>query len=143
MGVYHSKMVTVVVETGTLIYMKASAREKAMKVLDKAAFDIEAAAKSMAPVDTGALRSSIYVSGASGGSNYGARVAEASGKAATRGKKVKFTGEIGPRNTLERVIAPSVNYAIFPELSGQPYLEPAVEACRDAFVQAWYSVVSP
>ena len=95
----------------------------------------------MAPVITGALRASIYVAGASGGTNYSARRAEAASKAAAAGKRVKFVGMIGPRSLLERVIAPSVNYAIFPELYGQAYLGPAVEANRDTFMNAWAAVV--
>lgn len=141
MATYRTKVCTVTVETGRLLELGRKIQKKAHALLDKTAFDIEATAKSLAAVDTGAMRSSVYVSGASGGSNYEQRRAEAAGKAAGGGKQVEFNPEIRARNPYERVIAPSVAYGIFPELQGQPYIAPAVETHRANFVKAWKGLV--
>ncbi len=133
---YRSKVVEVTVDASKLLALKQSLIPKAHKILDKAAFDIEGTAKQLAPVDTGALRSSIYVSGGSGGTRYDQGVAEATGKAQERGKNVRFVLEMKPGNPLERVIAPSVVYAGFVE-ERKAYLSPAVRVHKIAFVKAW------
>lgn len=142
MATYHGKQVKIVVDTAKLELLKAGLAAKGHKLLDKTAFDVEATAKTLAPVDTGALRSSIYTSGASGGgSGYSAAMGDAASRASSRGKQVEFNDEVKPASQWQRIVAPSVVYAIFPEIRGHPYLAPAVEAHRAAFLAAWYEVV--
>lgn len=78
-------------------------------VVRKASFDVEAQAKNRAPVDTGALKSSI---------------------------STEFED-----NGLTGIIAPHVEYAAFVEfgtrrMSAQPYMTPAAEVVKPAFVAA-------
>ena len=143
MKTFHVKACVVEVEMGPLLKLEKAVPERAHALLDKTAFDIESSAKTLAAVDTGAMRSSIYVSGASkgAGSGYGAAVSEAKGKAASRGKKIAFNEEIRPASPFERIIAPSVSYGIFPELQGQPYIAPGVEEHRSNFVKGWGEVL--
>jgi hypothetical protein len=140
---FHIKACVVEVELGPLLKLEKAVQERAHALLDKMAFDIEETAKTLAKVDTGAMRSSIYVSGASkgGGSGYSAAVAEAKGRAASRGKTVEFHDEIRPSSPFERIIAPSVKYGIYPELNGQPYIGPAVETHRANFIKGWGEIL--
>lgn len=78
-------------------------------VVRKASFDVEGQAKNRAPVDTGALKNSI---------------------------STEFED-----NGLTGIIAPHVEYATFVEfgtrrMSAQPYMTPAAEAVKPAFVAA-------
>lgn len=140
MATYRSRNVTVTVDASKLLKIKGGLAERAHKILDKAAFDIEGTAKQLAPVDTGALRSSIYVSGGSGGTRYEQGRSEATGKAQGRGKNIRFVLEVKAGNPFERVIAPSVVYAGFVE-DRKPYLAPAVRVHKMAFLKAWRKVV--
>lgn len=93
---------------GPLLKLKAEARPKAAKIVGRTAFIIEGKAKMLAAVDTGALRNSI---------------------------KAKQLGEL----TWE--VAPHVDYAWYQEfgtskMPAHPYLIPAVEGQRAAFVAA-------
>lgn len=98
--------------------------------------------KSLAAVDTGAMKSSVYMSGASnGGSDYEQMRAEAQGKAGARGKNIQFVEEVKPDGDYERIIGPSVNYALWVELKGQPFVEPAVQAHRTSFLGAWRELI--
>jgi hypothetical protein len=149
MATYRMKVCRVVVDTSALLTLKQSLQPKAHAILDKAAFDIEATAKTLAPVDTGALRASIYTSGASRGSSYAQAVAAAKGKIGTTGRrsgrrleKLDFSSEIHARHPFERIIAPSVAYAIFPELRGQKYIEPGVAMHRANFIKAWSELLA-
>ena len=128
------------VDTTKLHTLSAQLQIRAFSILDKVAFDIEGSAKLLAPVDTGALRASIYVSGASGETGYSAAIAEAKSQAAQRGKKVKFHDNHPPDKPLQRIIAVAVNYGIYPEMMGQPYMAPAVETHRTPFTMAWSSL---
>ena len=126
--------VEIVVDLGPLKQLRESLQPKAHAILDKAAFDIEASAKGNAPVDTGALRSSIYTSGTNGGgSNYSASRADAS----SRREGVEFHPEQMPGRPFERVIGVSVIYALIVEVTNRAYLRPAVERHRAAFLAAW------
>lgn len=127
----------IIVNTNKIDTMLFSIKQKAAALLDKVAFDIEGMAKVLAPVDTGALRASIYVSGSSRGNSYRPNKAKAKGLASTKGKEIKFFPIINPEVTWQRIVAVSVNYGIFPEVQGQPYLVPAVDANRDRFLAAW------
>ena len=82
---------------------------KAQKVVAKTAHDIEADAKSLAPVDTGALRNSISATIAIGG----------------------LSAEIGP--TVH--YAPYLEYGTR-RMPPQPYMGPAADRRAEAFVQA-------
>jgi hypothetical protein len=109
-------------------------KQRAHAILDKSGFDIEGAAKANAPVDTGAFRSSFYVSGTSGGgSNYASREAEALG----RNPDAEGIGEEKPGGEWQRVIGSAVNYGLIVELKVRPTLVPAVEAHRANLVSAW------
>jgi hypothetical protein len=143
MTTYKIKAVTISVDVSGAQKLIASLEKKSMEVLDKAAFDIEADAKSLAPVDTGALKNSIYVSGARGrsGGSYATNKNAAKGAASAKGKKVKFTHEIKSASKWERIIAASVVYAVYPEFQGQPYMTPAVFRNRAAFIAAWSTLV--
>ena len=131
------KVVSISLKMNKLIELESTLGTRVSVLLDKGAFDVEAAAKRNAPVDTGALRASIYVSGASRGGNYSARVSEANGKAQTRGRTIKHGGEIKAQGKFIRIVGPSVIYGIFPEVQGQAYLGPAVEEVRPNFIKAW------
>lgn len=99
----------------------------------KAGFAVEAEAKLAAPVDTGALRASIYTSLHNGG-----RGTQAMSEArALRPDAV--TGALPtPRNGNTAYVGPSVSYGQEVELGsssrpGTPYLQPAVRAVEAQF----------
>jgi len=87
-----------------------------------------------ARVDTGAMRSSIYVAGASGGDTYSGAVAAAQG--ARPG--VGAVPARAPSRKLERIVAVAVEYAYWVEIN-YPFLGPAAYAeapkLAAAFVQ--------
>lgn len=105
---------------------------RAHSILDKAAFDVERIAKPLAHFDTGAMRSSIYVSGAKGGSTF----SEGASEAQARRPGVVIMPEVKPRHEFERIIGASVEYGLIQELTF-PYLTPAVEQVRPQFETAW------
>jgi hypothetical protein len=112
----------------------------------RTAFAIERDAKMRAPVDTGALRASIYtVTHGTSGYSRGIRSV-----ARRRGKSAQAPSIGSPASPLEAIVAVGVNYGIYVELgthkmAAQPYLIPAAEAHRKAFqvgarrllMQAW------
>ena len=130
--------IKVELDLSRLKQLQAGLKPRAHQILDKAALDVEAIAKTLAPVLTGALRASIYTSGLGGkGSSYGAHQIEAAGKGSAGGVKVEFVEEVMPAGPFERIVGPSVIYGIWPEVKGQPYLVPAVEQVRQGFERAW------
>jgi len=95
-------------------------------------FDIESAAKQLAPVDTSALRNSVYVE-TSEGNTFD--VAESSAKGANQ--NVTTIQHPKPDEGFVNV-GPSVNYAEFVEFgtsrqAAQPYLVPAAESVSQKF----------
>jgi len=110
---------------------------KAEALIDKTAFEIQARAQNAAPVDTGALRNSIYtVTQRSNGYRDAARRAKASNP------KAVIAPFPEPSGNLEAHIGPSVEYAIYQEMgtskmSAHPFLVPAVEALRKSWEAAW------
>lgn len=101
--------VTVVVEFDKFDDIAAALPAKTRAVVRKAAFDVEGQAKNRVPVDTGALKNSISV-------------------------EIEGDG-------LRAIVAPHMEYALAVELgtrrkSAQPYMLPAAEAVRPAFIAA-------
>lgn len=128
-----SKQVQITLELGKLERLIDETPRRAHAVLDKAAFDVKRTAQPMTAFDTGAMRNSIYVSGASGkGSDYGGAV----GEALTRRPTAKILDEVQPNNEFERVVGVAVEYAYWQELQ-KPYLTPAVEMVRPQLTEAW------
>ena len=89
-------------------------------VVATVAFAIERLAKMNAPVDTGALRSSIYTKTKQGGRQPAQR------------DGVVYVDLPEPESDLEAIVGPTVEYGIWQELgtsrnAAQPYLMPAVE----------------
>lgn len=96
------------------------------QMVRKIAFEVEAAAKQNAPVDTSAMRNSIYTVTAQQ-DGYGA----ASGAAVGANPKVATAPHPAPKEGAAHV-GPSVEYAAYVELgtsrmAAQPFLVPAVE----------------
>lgn len=120
-------------DTSRLDQMIREIPERADMVLDKIAFDVERVAKPLTNVETGALRNSIYVSGASGG---GTSYAGASSEAKALRPKAGIVPEVRPSKRFERVIGASVNYAYWQELI-HPFLVPAVEQVRPQAQKEW------
>jgi HK97 gp10 family phage protein len=135
--------------------LRGALRREASAAVRKAAYDIEAAAKQAAPVDTGFLRNSIYTV-TSQGSRYGGAQARAENRrsekyAGTRrsrrlGKRVSVGGRMlpevdGPASDLDAIVAVGAGYGAYVELgtsrmAGRPFLGPAAEAVRPAFEAA-------
>lgn len=104
----------------------------ASQIVRKAAFDIQARAASTAPVDTGLLRSSIYVE-TSDSSSYGRGVT---------GDKGDMLPEVSPpQDDQTAIVAVGANYGLYVEMGtrhspAQPYLVPAVMAIKESFERA-------
>lgn len=106
---------TITVRFNHLPRLSAEAVVRAKVAVAKAAFDIEAHAKTVVPVDTGNLKNSIQTQ------------IEADGLTAT----------VGPR---------AVEYALYVEygtsrMGAQPYMRPAAEVVRPAFIAAMQQIV--
>ncbi len=126
-------------DTRVLDLMAAELEPRAQALLDLGAFNIQAAAMLGARVDTGAMRSSIYVAGASGqASEYGDRAAAA---AALR-PGAKFADEVQPADRWERVIGVAVEYGYWVELR-YPFLGPAAYAEAPRLESAWAQLIQP
>ncbi len=110
---------------------------KARAVVDKTAFDVQARAANNAPIETGALASSIYtVTERSNGH------ATAVAAARARNPKGKVVSIPTPQNDLEANVGPSMEYGIYQELGtarmpAQPFLIPAIEKIRPYWRKAW------
>jgi len=124
--------VSIALDTTRLDLLIGQLEPRAMTILDNVAFDIEASAKPYAKVDTGAMRSSIYVSGASGGTSYG----NAASDAQALRPKAGLVNEVRPANKWERIVGVAVEYAYWQELQ-QPFIGPAVEDNRRKAQSAW------
>lgn len=101
--------VTVTIKFNKFPEIAAAMPSKTKAVVKKASFDVEGHAKNRVPIDTGALHDSILTKFENGG----------------------LTG----------IIAPHEDYALFVELgtrrqSAQPYMIPAADAVRPAFIAA-------
>lgn len=101
--------VTVTIQFNKFPEIAAALPGKTKAVVAKASFDVEGQAKNRVPVDTGALKNSI---------------------------NTEFE-----RDGLLGIVAPHTDYALFVELgtrrqSAQPYMIPAADAVRPAFIAA-------
>lgn len=109
----------------------------------KTALSVEARAKVKAPVDTGALRSSIYTS-LKGGGRYNAARAEALAR-----RPGVIVGELPrPQDDHTAYVGPSVEYGAAVELgstrrAGTPYLLPAVRETEREFRENLGKAVTP
>lgn len=116
--------------------------KRVSQIVRKTAFDIESWAKSLAAVDTGAMRASIYVV-TSTSSGYSAAI----GKAQSR--SLKHRGDVGeyfndidmPKSDQEAWIVVGVFYAFFIEygtvnMGARPFFYPAVLRATRSFQEA-------
>lgn len=127
------EVINIRLDTGELDRIAEKLQRSVKEVLVSLAFDIEAAAKQNAPVDTGALRSSIYTV-TQDSDNYTQASGEAMGKAWTQGGRISEVERLpAPSGKAVAVVGASVEYAGYVELGtskmdAQPYLIPAAEA---------------
>ncbi len=101
--------VVVEIKFDKLPQLQGALRERAAQAVMKAAYDIEGQAKAIVPVDTGNLKNSIQTT-----------------------QEGELAAAVGPR---------AVEYAIYVEygtvkMRAQPYMRPAAEKVRPAFIQA-------
>lgn len=108
----------------------------------KAGFAVEGRAKIKVPVDTGALRASIYTSLSSGD-----RSDDAMADATARRPGVELAPLPVPRDNHTAYVGPSVEYGDEIEFgaanrAAQPYLVPAVRETEAEFRAMWKDVVT-
>jgi HK97 gp10 family phage protein len=108
-------------------------KELARQITAKAAFDVEAAAKQLAAVDTGFMRSAIYTE-TSDGSGYG--------------QGITGNGRLEPElngNTEDGQVAwvvAGAEYSIYVEMgtahmAAQPFMAPAADQVQPSYEAAW------
>lgn len=105
--------------------------QAAGQVVKKTCFDIEARAKTAAPVDTGALKNSVYTV-TSDSSDYSAG---------------GLPQVPAPADDQTGYVAVGMSYGIYQEygtshMPAQPYLTPAAEGVRPAFEQAMVALIT-
>lgn len=111
----------------------AKLEEIAPRIVKKGAFDVEAEAKSLAPVQYGFLRSAIYTETIDG-STYG------SGIVGEGDLEPELNGDT-EGGAVAWVVA-GADYSIYQELgtvhmSAQPFMTPAADHVRPSYVAAW------
>lgn len=126
-------MTRIVVDTRVLDGIVRNLNGNRKKIARKFAFMVEARAKLSSPVDTGALRNSIYTA-TQDDDNY----AVASASARQANPDVLTEPHPGPSGGVLAVVGPCVDYAEYQEfgtnkMAAQPYLIPAVEEVSRAF----------
>ena len=122
--------------------LKGDLRVKAGQAVRKAALDIEAEAKAHAPVDTGALKNSIYTASA-GKSDYSA----AASAAHSANPKAQLFPDKGKAGTLRAVVAVGVSYGALIEFggvkrAGTPFMYPAAQKVLPEFEKAIQQLLS-
>lgn len=130
-----SKVGSVTVDTKALDKLIGELDPRAVKVIAKAATDVETGAKVRAPVLTGALRASIFTA------------IKNEGLTAEIGPSVEYgvyvelgTGRRGATSNIQR--PEGVKYSKdWPGISAHPFLIPALEAIRKSFLEAWKQLV--
>lgn len=133
--------VTIRITANRLPTLPARLRQQASAAVRKAAFDIEANAKQSVPVDTGALKNSIYTV-TDQGSTYGQAVGSAS-SANPHGHPV---AEAPKPAGISAVVAVGMEYGVYVELgtrkmAARPFLGPAAEVVKPAFLAALAQLV--
>ena len=123
---------SIVIDTREVDRVAAALKTNRDGVIRIMAFDVESEAKQLAPVDTSALRNSIYVETSS---QSGFSQSDSAVKAAN--PKVTTIQHPKPDEGFANV-GPSVNYAEYVELgtsrqAAQPYLVPAIESVARKF----------
>jgi HK97 gp10 family phage protein len=116
-------------DTAKLDALISESPVKVDKAVRATAFDVQGVAVSLAAVDTGAMRASIFVKTHGGGEQPQA-LGDAEVSDPTPGNPPLMTA----------YIAPGVNYAGYVEFgtsrqAAQPFMTPAVEAAEDKFIQ--------
>lgn len=125
--------VSITLNTTRLDLLRGRLAPRAAAILDKVAFDVERTAKPLTNIDTGAMRSSVYVSGGSGrGTPYSQAVSEA----LSLRPEARVVPEVQPASQWERIVGVAVEYSYWQELD-HPYLEPAVQQNRPLATAAW------
>lgn len=109
------------------------------RIVRKTAFDLQAMAASNAPVDTGFLRSSIYVK-TSQDSTYG-------GAGSPPGDSYLLPEVDTPPDDLTAYVAVGANYGAYQEYGtrfqpGTPFLAPAIDAIQPSFEAALGAIES-
>src|SRR5215510_693058 len=115
------------------------------RVVEQTASDIQRRASVIAPVDTSALRNSIYVSNLNGNSDYSQHAAQAS----ALNPLAQITPEVRPGQVIwlsgngnithAAVVGPCVHYGVYQELGtrfmgAQPYMIPSILAAQNTFI---------
>lgn len=126
-----AKVVTL--NTNVLDAIRKHLNANVADAIAKTAFSIEARAKIKAPVDTGALRASIYTSLKDGGMGN-----KAMGAARALRPDALTQALPVPRDNHTAYVGPSVEYGPSVELgsvrrAGTPYLQPAVRETEQEF----------
>lgn len=117
-------------------------RENASKAVRATAFNIVLDAQGYAPVDTGALKNSIYVVT---DDNSGYQNASSDARAVSA--DVEMLPEMAaPKSDLTAIVAVGAEYGLYVEMGtvnapAQPYLEPAAENNRRPFEQAMKGIL--
>ena len=134
-------MLTVRITRDRLGELSELMHENASKAVRATAFNIVLDAQSYAPVDTGAMKNSIYVV-TDDESSY----ADASSDARVL-NEIEILPEMdAPKDDLTAIVAVGAEYGLYVEMgtvrtSAQPYLEPAAELSREAFEQAMKGIL--
>lgn len=105
------------------------------QVVKKTAFDLQANAQTLAPVDTGNLRSSIYTKTSDGDQYPGG------------GSAAPIDNQVPGVDDMTAYVAVGAQYGIYLEMGttrmpAHPYLAPAAEAVRPAFEAAMGAIES-
>lgn len=153
--VWNNGACTVMLDMRELDKLISEEPSRASKIVRATAFQVESEAKNRAPVDTGALKNSIYTNAVG---HYGAarmphifktlnptRKHRISKKVIARSKKWasrKYVFLPFPASAYEAIVGPSVNYGIYVEygtyrMAARPYLKPAVEVARRQYAERW------
>jgi HK97 gp10 family phage protein len=124
----------VVIDTEKLDALVIKFPEMVDKAIRATAFDVEANAKSMAAVDTGAMRASIFTKTHSSNG-----FEDAGGEALGHNNDAEINDPTPATPPLMTAyVAPGVNYAYFQEfgtgkMAAHPFMTPAVEKADEAF----------
>jgi HK97 gp10 family phage protein len=135
-----SSGVTLKIDTAVLDRMIANSDKNARQVLEGLAYKVESQAKQNAPVQTGALRNSIYTmtKSASNFSRSITNILVGFEKRNVQSGSFNIEERPAPEGDVIATVGPSVDYGAYVELgtgkmAARPYLLPAFEAVVAAF----------